>query len=141
MSISRSPSSMGVAVVPHQPSGRRQEVRMPLFASSSHPAVLRPRLLFTLSTLAVLPCVPIAAAIAEPAPTYQTEWSIVPIGGTTAVPVAAAVDAGGNVYVAQRNPQLLMSFTSTGVYRFAWELPGGNCPKQSASLDLDADGN
>ncbi len=78
---------------------------------------------------------------AEPAPTYQLAWSVVPIGGSRAVPLGIALDATGNVYVTQRALQLVMSFTPTGTYRFAWELTPLGCIPLPFSIGLDASGN
>ena len=80
-------------------------------------------------------------AAAEAPPVYELEWPIGPIGGALAVPLGATVDGAGNVYVTQRAPQLMMSFTDAGAFRFAWELPGGGCFPMPFSIDLDASGN
>jgi tripartite motif-containing protein 71 len=72
------------------------------------------------SLTGVLPCV----AWAQP-PTYITQWGSQGSGdGQFLYPVGIAVDASGNVYVADSNNNRIEKFTSSGAFITKWGVRG-----------------
>jgi tripartite motif-containing protein 71 len=91
---------------------------------------LTPLLLGLISALAVLP----SASRAQP-PTYITQWGTEGSGsGQFELPHGVAVDAGGNVYVADTNNGRIQKFTGSGSYVTQWGAG-------AQSVAVDASGN
>ena len=90
---------------------------------------LTPLLLGLISALAVLP----SASRAQP-PTYITQWGTEGSGnGQFELPHGVAVDAGGNVYVADTNNGRIQKFTGSGSYVTQW-----GAGAQSVAVDARA---
>jgi sugar lactone lactonase YvrE len=116
---------------------------MPLFDRSGFsPLAPSPRFAVLLGLALLTGAPPRLTEASELPPAFQLEWSTVPSGGSSSVPLRAATDVSGNVYVSQRGPQQITSFTATGGFRLGWRLPSIGCPTpQPYGIDLDAAGS
>ena len=86
----------------------------------------------------------IPAVAGAQAPTYITQWGTFGSGnGQFNNPIAVAVDASGNVYVADQINERIQTFTSSGAYLTQWgTLGSGNGQfNEPIGVAVDALGN
>ena len=97
-----------------------------------------------LVTTILLAAVLLAATARAQAPSYLTQWGTEGAGsGQFDRPYGVAVDASGNVYVADMGNDRIQKFTSSGTYLTQWGSSGTgdgqfNCPSGAA---VDGSGN
>jgi DNA-binding beta-propeller fold protein YncE len=78
--------------------------------------------LLALATTASIP----PPAVAQ-GPAYLTQWGTSGTGnGQFMNPVGVAINAAGEVYVADQGNRRIQKFSGTGAYLMQWELPGGD---------------